>query len=134
MAKRAGAVGLVIWCGLVLLLLAAQAIGIRVNAPILGYISSSDVYYIDVEHHIALNTGVHHAAVGSGVWSPDLRRMAFVDTRRNIIISVDLETGVLTPLTDAGSQALSPQWSPDGSRLAYISDSLMAILKFTCWT
>src|SRR5690349_14306658 len=93
------------------------------QGDILGYVSSNKIYLLDVEHRIPLDTHVTHAAAGSGRWSPDLRHLAFVDTRRNILMLIDIDSGELHTLTDNAGQNFNPIWSPDGSKLAYLSDA-----------
>lgn len=120
--RRGVIITLLIFVLLNLMMFAVLWAGSAVSGDVLGYMSSSDVYVMDVQHRITFNTRVHHAAVGGALWSPDLRYLAFVDTRSNTIMSLNTASGELLALTDRESQSLSPQWSPDGTRLAYISD------------
>ena len=46
---------------------------------------------------------------------------AMKDKGRSSIWIVDTETGVQTPLVSGSGDHTSPRWSPDGSRLAYVS-------------
>ena len=63
--------------------------------------------------------------------SPDGRRIAYVrrsgdimtDRMRPTIWLIDTATGEQTPLVAGPGAHLSPRWSPDGSRLAYISSA-----------
>lgn len=123
MSKNWLRVGLGLYVVLMGMILSTQGIGHALSGDVLGYVTSNEVYLMDVERQIAFDTRVSHAAAGGAVWSPDLRRLAFVDTRRNTIMLLEVESGEVRALTDNLSQALSPQWSPDGSRLAYISDT-----------
>ncbi|MFN3726355.1 MAG: prolyl oligopeptidase family serine peptidase [Allosphingosinicella sp.] len=63
--------------------------------------------------------------------SPDGRRIAYVrrsgdimtDRMRPTIWLIDTQTGEHTPLVAGPGAHLSPRWSPDGTRLAYISSA-----------
>jgi Tol biopolymer transport system component len=60
---------------------------------------------------------------------PDGRSVAYVrraydvmtDSSRRSIWVVDVDTGLQTPLVAGSGSHLSPRWSPDGTRLAYVS-------------
>jgi dipeptidyl aminopeptidase/acylaminoacyl peptidase len=62
---------------------------------------------------------------------PDGRAVAYVrraydvmtDLGRRSIWLVDTDTGVQTPLVAGSGSHLQPRWSPDGTRLAYVSSS-----------
>ncbi len=67
-------------------------------------------------------------------WSPDGRRIAFTteygpgtDMQKLLfsdyrIAVLELDTGRYTVLPNSFGNNISPQWSPDGSKLAYVSD------------
>jgi dipeptidyl aminopeptidase/acylaminoacyl peptidase len=62
---------------------------------------------------------------------PDGRAVAYVrmsydimsDRPRSALWLMDLETGMQTPLANGPGSHVSPRWSPDGKRLAYVSSS-----------
>jgi TolB protein len=63
--------------------------------------------------------------VSSPAWSPDGKRIAFVqgDRRGNTDIMVlDLATGHARRLTDGSGINTEPSWNPDGTQLAFTSD------------
>lgn len=65
------------------------------------------------------------ALVSSPSWSPDGRRIAFVqgDRRGNTDIMVlELATGHVRRLTDGGGINTEPTWNPDGTQIAFTSD------------
>ena len=76
--------------------------------------------------------GEHLGSVGSpGDWvdihiSPDEERVAAVqsepETGLRAIWTIDLTSGIPTRLTLKSSNAYFPDWSPDGSQVAYVSD------------
>lgn len=45
----------------------------------------------------------------------------WLDDRRNHLFRVDLASGAATPLTDGEFDEASPAWSPDGTRIAFVS-------------
>lgn len=63
--------------------------------------------------------------VSSPAWSPEGRRLAFVqgDRRGNTdILVLDLETGRTRRLTDGNGINTEPSWNPNGTQLAFTSD------------
>ena len=62
---------------------------------------------------------------------PDGHAVAYVRATNNVLIdraqqsiwSVDLDTGIQTPVVASTGSHSSPRWSPDGKRLAYVSTS-----------
>jgi Tol biopolymer transport system component len=73
-------------------------------------------------------TGARQITWGHGYdhqpdWSPDGRRVVFVryDHDAMELQVLDLESGIITPLTLGGAVNVEPRWSPDGSRVAYVT-------------
>lgn len=63
--------------------------------------------------------------VSTPIWSPDGRRLAFVqgDRRGNSdIMILDLETGRARRLTDGNGINTEPSWNPNGTQIAFTSD------------
>ncbi len=56
-------------------------------------------------------------------FSPDGERLAFVELgeRESAIAVLDLGSGDITRLTDPADRGITPQWSTDGSQIAYTS-------------
>jgi Tol biopolymer transport system component len=59
-------------------------------------------------------------SVGYPAWSPDERRLAveIMDGSSTQAAVIEMETGVLRPLTDARGQSWVRSWSPDGRKVA----------------
>src|SRR4029453_2621156 len=66
--------------------------------------------------------------------SPDGRQVAVVLDNRGVCAN-DLSRATLTPLTAADAQTNFPAWTPDGSRLAFVSnesgDNAVYVLPFS---
>jgi dipeptidyl aminopeptidase/acylaminoacyl peptidase len=65
-------------------------------------------------------------------WSPDGARLVLGfdrsgDGGRMVVDTFDLEGGALTPLLRGGGETLGVRYSPDGSQIAFYSDSLRCI-------
>ncbi|MDZ4375631.1 MAG: S9 family peptidase, partial [Phenylobacterium sp.] len=54
------------------------------------------------------------------------------NTRRSIWL-VDLDSGAQSPIAAEGAANLSPRWSPDGSRLAYVSAGAQGAQLYVRW-
>ena len=73
--------------------------------------------------------------------SPDGGRIAYVrrsndimtDRGRSTIWLIDVKTGAQTPLIANAGNHMSPRWSPDGTRLAYVSTSEGGAQLFVRW-
>jgi Tol biopolymer transport system component len=55
---------------------------------------------------------------GGAVWSPDSRRLAYLDFERGPSV-VDADTGAVTPLVGQQNMGWRMSWSPDGHSLAF---------------
>ena len=71
-------------------------------------------------------------------WSPDSRKLAFMGALGSNyeLFVVDLDTNVVTKLTDSPGHDAWPAWSPDGSTIAFSSvrnDCAFARADAECW-
>lgn len=79
----------------------------------------------DGTHEKLYPTSSSGGMVSTPVWSPDGRRLAFVqlDRRGNSdIMILDLETGRSRRLTDGNGINTEPSWNPNGTQMAFTSD------------
>jgi Tol biopolymer transport system component len=68
---------------------------------------------------------------GDELYSPDGREIAF--DARDGIYTVNADGTHLTHLLAAGTQAYSPSWSPDGTKLVYLSNAVSGV-STSVWT
>ena len=79
----------------------------------------------DSPHEKLYPTSSSVGMVSTPVWSPDGRRLAFVqlDRRGNSdIMILDMETGRARRLTDGNGINTEPSWNPNGTQVAFTSD------------
>jgi Tol biopolymer transport system component len=92
-----------------------------------------DLYILDVETGALTQLTDRANDDNHADWSPDGRHIAFqsheggewfngnMDTSVSV---VDVQTGVVTRLTDEPGRESSPRWSPDGSRIAFNNEAV----------
>ena len=95
-----------------------------------------DLYVINVDGTDLTRITSHGAKDKHPDWSPDSTRLAFSSPRRDVrfpdILVIDLSQGTEEdgnaplPLTADDALDVYPDWSPDGSRLVYLSHELGA--------
>jgi L-ascorbate metabolism protein UlaG (beta-lactamase superfamily) len=95
-----------------------------------------DIYIINADGTDLTRITSHAAKDKHPDWSPDSTRIAFSSPRRDVrfsdILVIDLSRGteedgnVPVPLTADDVLDVYPDWSPDGSRIAYLSYELGA--------
>jgi hypothetical protein len=95
-----------------------------------------DLYVINVDGTALTRITSHGAKDKHPDWSPDSTRIAFSSPLRNVrfpdILVIDLSQGTEeegnapVPLTADDALDVYPDWSPDGSRIAYLSHELGA--------
>jgi len=79
------------------------------------------------EHQAALNAGETFDEDRTGPWVIDRAwfkqdYVGYLDRRRTHIYVFDVATGGLSPLTGGDYDDDSPAWSPDGSKIAFVSN------------
>jgi len=95
--------------------------------------AASDLYVTDADGGNLIQLTDDFFDERTPVWSPDGSRIAFAsdrdapvrdDLRRSYdLYAIDLDTRAVETLVATAANERSPSWSPDGARLAFVSDS-----------
>ncbi len=92
-----------------------------------------DIYTINPDGSDLVNMSNHSGRDWDFVWSPDGRRLAFISSRHDDdpegcnmwctteIYTINADGDELTRLTNVSSKNRSMNWSPDGSRIVFVS-------------
>jgi len=84
-----------------------------------------DLYVMDADGHNPKNLGNNdNDILSSFSWSPDSTQIVF---KLDGLSTVNVDNGGLVALTDNRLFVTNPVWSPDGSRIAYITSSSQEI-------
>jgi len=90
----------------------------------LTFSMQGSIWKIQVDDSTAYELANSHEYLSSPEWSPNGKYIVFTaddDSKTINLKLLDLETNVITTLSDGNYVNLDPAWSPNGKKLAYVS-------------
>lgn len=96
----------------------------------------NNMFLLNLENGKSKIISSNEEGIGSFSWSPDSKWIAFVQRANNTMAQIhlfSLDTEERFPVTTARANSLSPQWSPDGKFIYFLSDRSFTTIVGSPW-
>ena len=97
---------------------------------------AGDLFVLNLANGKSTKISTHDEGIYTFSWSPDSKWLAYVEVAMNTMAQIylyNVETGDKFPITTDRANSTSPEWSPDGAFLYFISDRSFTTLVGAPW-